>query len=1264
MAIPQSQEHERRLHARYRVDLGAEIQRQQGASIQGQVRDICSGGLFLECSHTPLSGAPALDEECDLDISLPDDSRSVRVRAMIVRITPDGLGLRFVSLFEDAAARLARFMNQASVSARPDVPRSQLSEQALKLLRTLSEQRLPRIFDIWIASLIDGLWNYSETTTSDSDRSAVSSEIGLLYQAQQSRHLSRQIREAIGQSFDHPGREAMSPDAQQSSLELLDQDVFESWLLKSELNARLEQELHEPLGTLRAQAAQLSGHPLQLIEPEHLIDVLDSQLGQLGLSDLVLRIGLRVLRASLSDARYPMTGALANFYQAIALGWSRLGIEAIEPASRHPSKPRSQEDRPEEDSSEHSSCETGASNAPAHAAEAPPAAPGDPRAATTPQVAPPPETSASAPSPSALQLGQLFDSLVRAHADPASGTASPQLAPLQRWLHHLDTHQADPLTLPRTHARVSLTDTLVSDILADQSTPSQLKGVLERIPGHLLSMALTHPGALLDEHHPLVQVFDQIDRLARLLPNGARDDAGHQQQFEQLIERLVVTDADDFPSLEALSARLSDLNERLDQQSRANRAHWVSVCEIRERHRNARETVRQRINDVLTDQHIHPVCIEILDRGWRTLLETVCLTSGLDSPRWRRHWRTLWQLHLDVLSALPGTEHVIEADQQQVLLEELLDGWASIGLTPDECGQLTEHVQLVLQQIQTGQVEADVYQTFTPFLPASDDGVEVVAKNIPEADWNAASAQIDALPLGTLVRSHEHEGPVALRLIWRSQDGTRLGLTDPLAKRLISRRRSHLVKRLLRDQLVFDIAHPEGSAKRAATAALERMHSRVREHDLPDPLTGLANQNQLRAALVELLGNPEAWDRAHILGFLELDHFDLMTSQYGFTRSEQMLKLVAKLLCAQLPDARCLAYLGAGRFGVVTGIEHHDETLALGEHLRTALSTLSFSRKSRPGARRLSWSLGLKLLNGHQTLPEHHLSAVNLACLTARRQGGDRVVLFHDDDPVILKQSEQLRAWVQAEDAIRSERIRLRFQPIAPLATLELEHPAQGVHHSEILLSVYDENHQPLHLGDFIAAAEALNMMRTLDHQVIEATLRWLHEHPGQEGPLGSVAINLSGQTVGDADFAAWISARLEYWGVPARRVGFEVTETAAIVDIERAVANLEQLKALGCSLYLDDFGSGLSSYGYLKRLPVDYVKIDGSFIKDIIDNPHDQAIVRSFNDIAHFMGKQTVAEFVENAGIIALLREIGIDHVQGYAIARPAFVDEFTPPQ
>ncbi|MGQ9832112.1 MAG: GGDEF domain-containing protein, partial [Thermochromatium sp.] len=234
---------------------------------------------------------------------------------------------------------------------------------------------------------------------------------------------------------------------------------------------------------------------------------------------------------------------------------------------------------------------------------------------------------------------------------------------------------------------------------------------------------------------------------------------------------------------------------------------------------------------------------------------------------------------------------------------------------------------------------------------------------IAQADWSAAIARIDVLPIGTLLWTKKRGGSTALRLIWRSPDGSHLGLSDPVGKRFIGLRRSRLAQKLLHQHIVIDRPMPEGGIQHAATAALERMESQIHEHDLPDPLTGLANQRRLRQALIEVLADwsPAGWPL--VLGVLELDRFALMASHYGFEVSEQILKSAAELLCAQLTEACRLAYLGSGRFGVLTAIGDRDEILALGERLRVALHRLPLASKTQSSTHGFTWSLGFSLLD-------------------------------------------------------------------------------------------------------------------------------------------------------------------------------------------------------------------------------------------------------------------------------------------------------------
>ncbi|BCU07548.1 DUF1631 family protein [Allochromatium tepidum] len=345
MTTPQSHGRERRLHARYRVDLGAEIQGTHGLVIHGRVRDICSGGLFLELELGQVSDCPCIGEQLHIHIALPDGRESASALAEVMRLTPQGFGLRFMSLLDDTQVRLGHFIGQTAASTPPDQQDehpSPLDHNALRSMRDSSLELLPGIFDRWIEYLVEALWKYSETAESDFHRSLAGSEIGLLFQARQSGRLALQMRDAIHESFDGPALASIPSDEQRSELKLLDQDEFENWLVKSELNARLEQALQEPLGRLRSQAAQLPGQPLRPIEPDRLIDLLENGLGQIGLGSLVLRIGLR-------SAGHRIAGELAEFYRAIAEGWSRLGIEAIETTSPQQPVPPPREDTPAAD---------------------------------------------------------------------------------------------------------------------------------------------------------------------------------------------------------------------------------------------------------------------------------------------------------------------------------------------------------------------------------------------------------------------------------------------------------------------------------------------------------------------------------------------------------------------------------------------------------------------------------------------------------------------------------------------------------------------------------------------------------------------------------------------------------------------------------------------------------------------------------------------------------------------------------------------------
>ena len=237
---------------------------------------------------------------------------------------------------------------------------------------------------------------------------------------------------------------------------------------------------------------------------------------------------------------------------------------------------------------------------------------------------------------------------------------------------------------------------------------------------------------------------------------------------------------------------------------------------------------------------------------------------------------------------------------------------------------------------------------------------------------------------------------------------------------------------------------------------------------------------------------------------------------------------------------------------------------------------------------------------------------------------------------------------LRIQQALEENRFELNYQPIVPVANDEIQ-----VIHYEILVRMIDEEGNRIPPGAFIPAAERYQMMSKIDFWVIQHVFEWLEQFWDSNSP-GIFAINLSGQSMADGELQQKIKKLIEASNVSPENISFEITETAAISNLNQATNFISDLKAIGCNFALDDFGSGLSSFAYLKNLPVDYLKIDGAFVKDMIHNPIDRAMVESIHNIGSVMNLKTIAEFVENDAILQALKEVGVDYAQGYGIARP----------
>ncbi|MGH9360678.1 MAG: EAL domain-containing protein, partial [Thermoanaerobaculia bacterium] len=413
-----------------------------------------------------------------------------------------------------------------------------------------------------------------------------------------------------------------------------------------------------------------------------------------------------------------------------------------------------------------------------------------------------------------------------------------------------------------------------------------------------------------------------------------------------------------------------------------------------------------------------------------------------------------------------------------------------------------------------------------------------------------------------------------------------------------------------------------------------------------DALTGLLNRREFERRLGRALELAQEEGSDHALLYLDLDDFKLVNDACGHVAGDELLKQVAAELAAALPSRSALARLGGDEFGVLLEDTTPAEARTLAEAIRAELSRFRFAWEDR--VFRLGLSLGLVPIAPDSGGLNQVLSAAEAACYVARERGSDRIHEWQPDDTLVAERSGELQ-WVQRiPRALEEGRFLLYCQTIQPLS------PAATEPLCEILLRLCDEAGELVSPAAFIPAAERYRLVGAIDRWVVRAALAALAGGHVSGDPATCFAINLSGQSLGDEAFLDHVLAELGASGVPPARLLFEVTETAAVANLARARRTIAALRGLGCRFVLDDFGSGLSSFAYLKNLPVDFLKIDGEFVRGMTAGSVERALVASIHQIGHLMGIRTIAESVEDRETLEAVRALGIDYAQGFGIARP----------
>jgi diguanylate cyclase (GGDEF)-like protein/PAS domain S-box-containing protein len=450
-----------------------------------------------------------------------------------------------------------------------------------------------------------------------------------------------------------------------------------------------------------------------------------------------------------------------------------------------------------------------------------------------------------------------------------------------------------------------------------------------------------------------------------------------------------------------------------------------------------------------------------------------------------------------------------------------------------------------------------------------------------------------------------------------------------------------------------------------------------------DALTGLLNRREFERRLQQLLDGARRHDQTHALGYIDLDLFKVINDTCGHVAGDELLRQLGLALRARLRKSDVLARLGGDEFGVLLANCPLDRAEHVVAGLQEAIHEFHFVWEDKSFD--VAASIGLAPITAASGSLSDLLRTADLACYAAKDAGRNRVHVARADDAALAERQSEVQ-WVQhIRRALVENRFHLQCQRIQALASAPHVELATGAsllrpphldavgesatapsltrdprldpigERYEILVRLIDDAGNIVHPRTFLPVAERYQLMSALDRWVLHQSLVMLKSLCARLGPaLAGFNINLSGQSLGEASFRDFLMQELRASGVPPQWICFEITETATVANLSRATELLDALKGLGCQFALDDFGSGLSSFAYLKNLPVDYLKIDGAFIRDMLHDRADHAMVASIHQLAHLLGIKTVAEYVENDAILAAVAALGIDYAQGYGIAAP----------
>ncbi|MBX3706030.1 MAG: DUF1631 family protein [Pseudomonadales bacterium] len=801
---------------------------------------------------------------------------------------------------------------------------------------------------------------------------------------------------------------------------------------------------------------------------------------------------------------------------------------------------------------------------------------------------------------------------------------------------------------PRDREILDTLANLFDKVMGEYAPGSELASLMRRFEEPFYRLALRDPDFLNSDQHPARELLDVLDQFAI-----ATDDQGRffdSKLFKALggLVDNVVAGSEQNPGLYGQSVQtLRKMLVPLQKERRQRILRLQEACEGRHRILQSRHRVLSELESRLGGRRVPRLLLRLLEQGWRHHLCLVELRQGNGSDEW-----------------LVGIG----------IVDTLLE-WLAPDFRP--AGAYTAGVASVMRAIRSGLAGVSVEpQTLDALLEDLDRAllgrmrepdreVEFVAlapgRILPGHDKDGAAPAGDArlgerLVLGSWWNiAPDGDRATAQQLIWLSQPPGRCAF----ANRSATQKQEFPLAEL--DRLRASGRAESGPDKelpvleRSEGLLVDSVYRHLTLQSRHDPVTHLINRRTLLHRLGELPAEPVGTARPHTLGIIEFDQLRIISHLHGVEVREGLLRQLAAEFEQRLQPDAVLAAFGDDTFGAwLPGCDAGEAR----ERFSGAITWLKDFRYTRDGASfGIAASVGVVEFHPGTLEAGEILRRADAACMSASTTGGNQIQFYSRDD-VQVQGQETLLEWAGSIDTILAEnRLFLRCQRVSPVTQ------ATGLEsYYEILLGVRDSRGVVTGPLPLIQAAERWNRIHEIDRWVLEQVFAWIRTHRGTFDALGGFSVNLSPQSLRNEDILTLLHRELASLDLPATKLMFEITETASVGSYAPARDFIQQIRRYGCRFCIDDFGSGYASYGHLKNLQADVLKIDGIFVKDMLTSAADRAMVGSMKEIGHSLGMTVVAEYVATEQHLSAVREIGVDYAQGYALHEPVPLDELVP--